>query len=259
MTLHPAVAQSALVPHKTRMGRPVLWSLGAHVLFVLLGWGYATFLSGPRIDLNQKPIQARLVRKGTPRDAKLLPRIEEAPAPPQKVEAQAVDVPATAPPAEKPAAVAIPTDKPAPKTAKAAPQKGVSDGDRKRKLFGAFSQASKSSDDSQEGAEDGSELGDSATAEGDQYWALLQAQVRQNYDVSQTISDAERMRLRAQLLIRIGRAGEVLDTRLAKPSGNALFDSAVLLAVKRAQPFSPPPSHLRDALQRSGVILEFTP
>lgn len=257
MTLHPAVAQSALVAHRTRMGRPVLWSLGAHVLLVLLGWGYATFLSGPKIDLNQKPIQARLVRKGTPRDAKLLPRIEEAPAPPQKVEAQPVDAPA--PPAEKPAAVAIPTDKPAPKTQKAAPQAGVSDGDRRKRLFGAFSQAGKARDEEQAGAEDGSELGDASEAEGDQYWALLQAQVRQNYDVSQTISDQERLRLRAQLLIRIGRAGEVLDTKLAKPSGNALFDSAVLLAVKRAQPFSPPPPHLRDALQRSGVVLEFTP
>ena len=59
--------------------------------------------------------------------------------------------------------------------------------------------------------------------------------------------------------MRLSRSGEVLEARLAKASGNDLFDSAVLAAVKKASPFSPPPDHLRDPLQKTGVTLEFSP
>ena len=40
---------------------------------------------------------------------------------------------------------------------------------------------------------------------------------------------------------------------------NALVNSAVLAAVKKASPFSPPPDHLRDTLQKGGIVLEFSP
>jgi TonB family protein len=59
--------------------------------------------------------------------------------------------------------------------------------------------------------------------------------------------------------MRLNRTGDVVDARLAKASGNPLFDSAVLAAVKKASPFSPPPDHLRDALHKSGIVLEFSP
>jgi protein TonB len=51
----------------------------------------------------------------------------------------------------------------------------------------------------------------------------------------------------------------LLDVSITKGSGNELFDSAVLGAVKKAAPFSAPPEHLRDALKKSGVPLVFTP
>ncbi len=101
--------------------------------------------------------------------------------------------------------------------------------------------------------------GDSATAEGERYYALLSSQVRRNYNVADTIPEAERLYLKAQVQLRLGRTGEVLETRLTSTSGNELFDAAVLAAVKKASPFSPPPDHLRDALQKQGVVLEFHP
>jgi TonB family protein len=67
------------------------------------------------------------------------------------------------------------------------------------------------------------------------------------------------MHLRALVLLRLKATGDVLETRLAKPSGNDLLDSAVMAAVRRASPFSPPPTHLRDSLQKVGVQLEFRP
>jgi TonB family protein len=245
-----ATLQSAIVTRRSGFGGPLLLSLAGHLALVLGAAAYAHWTSTPRIDLNQKPIQARLVRKGTPRDPKLLPRIEEPP--PEQV--QAPKEPVAIPTPQKPAAVAIPS--------KDAPKDGPSaSADGRKKLFSAFNRLAGQHKPAEqlEGDPNGDPEGDSATGEGEKYWGLLTTQVRRHYDVSQTIPDQERIRLRARVLIRLGRSGEVLDATLATPSGNALFDNAVLLAVKKSSPLSPPPDALRSALERSGVILEFTP
>ncbi len=102
-------------------------------------------------------------------------------------------------------------------------------------------------------------MGDAAKAEGERYWGILSSQVRRHYDVSQTIPDQERIRLKARVVLKIGRTGEVIAAKLSRASGNDLFDSAVLSAVKKASPFSPPPEALRSVLQGDGVEMEFTP
>jgi TonB family protein len=158
-------------------------------------------------------------------------------------------------------AVAIPGVKPEP-APKPTPQKGETKGeDRRNRLFGAFDKFSKSTKPPEEldGAEDGDPNGDSATAEGERYFGLLSSQVRRHYNVADTIPENERMYLKAQVAMRLNRTGDVIDAKLAKASGNTLFDSAVLAAVKKASPFSPPPDHLRDTLQKSGIVLEFSP
>lgn len=75
--------------------------------------------------------------------------------------------------------------------------------------------------------------------------------------MADTIPESERLHLKAMVAVRLGRTGEVLDVSLTKASGNDLFDSAVVTAVRKAAPFSPPPDHLRNALQKSGVNLVF--
>ncbi|HZH02850.1 MAG TPA: energy transducer TonB, partial [Myxococcaceae bacterium] len=80
-----------------------------------------------------------------------------------------------------------------------------------------------------------------------------------NYELPQTLSEQERMYLKAYVALTIGKTGEVIRARIAKTSGNASFDSAVLSAVQRASPFSPPPDHLRERLASQGVVLEFSP
>lgn len=251
-----AYNHSLLAPRPSRVGRFLGVSLAGHALVLLAVGLYTTFVEGPRVKLDQKPIRATLVRLGKPRDEKLLPRKEEPPPPPpKKVEA----APTPTPPAPEPAkvAVAIPGVKPEP-APKPTPQKGE---DRRNKLFGAFDKFSKASKPPEEldGAEDGDPNGDSATAEGERYFGLLSSQVRRHYNVADTIPENERMYLKAQVAMRLNRTGEVIDAKLAKASGNTLFDSAVLAAVKKASPFSPPPDHLRDALQKSGIVLEFSP
>jgi len=229
----------------------LFWSAVVHAALFSLAMVYAKLHEDAAIDLDQKPIKATLVRQGTPRDEKLLPRIEQAPPPP--VEQKAPEpAPTPAPPKTvAPAPVAAPAP---PKTKQAGEKKA----DSRQQLFGAFDKMSKSKPDTT-GAADGDPSGDSAVAEGEAYYAQLRAQITRFYDVSDTIPDSERIRLTAQVAVVISPAGQLERARLAKSSGNDLFDSAVMAAVKRAAPFAPPPTHLRDPLSKYGVVLQFRP
>jgi len=229
----------------------LFWSAVVHAVLFSVAIVYAKLHEAPAIDLEQQPIKATLVRQGTPRDEKLLPRIEQPPPPPMEQKAPE-PAPTPAPPKTvAPAPVAAPAP---PKTKQAGEKKA----DARQQLFGAFDKMSKSKPDTT-GAADGDVNGDSAVAEGEAYYARLKAQITRFYDVSQTIPDAERIRLRAQVSIVISPAGQLERARLAKSSGNDLFDSAVMAAVKRAAPFAPPPTHLRDALSKYGVVFQFVP
>ena len=229
----------------------LFWSAVVHAALFSLALVYAKLHEEPAIDLDQKPIKATLVRQGTPRDEMLLPRIEQPPPPPMEQKAPE-PVPTPAPP--KPVAPA-PVAAPAPPKTK---QAGEKKADSRQQLFGAFDKMSKSKPDAT-GAADGDPNGDSAVAEGEAYYARLKAQITRFYDVSQTIPESERIRLRAQVTIVISPAGQLERARLAKSSGNDLFDSAVMAAVKRAAPFAPPPPHLRDSLSKYGVVFQFLP
>lgn len=258
-----AVSHSLLVTRPSRLSRFVVASVVGHIALLLAAVLYARFNAGPKLDLDAKPIKASLVRLGKPRDSKLLPRKEQPPPPPKQVDAPKPppDAPAPAP---SPAAVAVPIPgvKPEPSSApKPTPQKGETTGeDRRKRLFGAFDKTAKAAEPEElEGAEDGDPDGDSATAEGERYFGLLKTQVGRHYNVADTIPESERLRLKAIVAVRLGRTGEVLDVSLSKASGNDLFDSAVITAVRKASPFSPPPNHLRETLQKHGVNLSFTP
>jgi TonB family protein len=233
-------------------GRFVFWSALVHAVLFALAVVYALVHEAPAIDLNQTPIKATLVRQGKERDEKLLPRIEEAPPPPPESKAPEP----VAPPEPPKVAAPAPAPTPAPPKAK---QAGEKQADARQKLFGAFDKVSKSKPTELSGAADGDPAGDAAKAEGEAYYARLQTQIKRFYDVSQTIPDAERIRLVAQVALFVTPSGQLERARLARASGNDLFDSAVLAAVKRAAPFSPPPPHLRDPLQKYGVVLQFRP
>jgi len=230
------------------LGRFLVPSVLVHVVLLGLVLGYGALTARPLLDLNQKPIVAKLVRLGTPRDEKLLPRIEETPPPPKEQ---------APPPAPTPVAAPPPVAAPAVAKSKAPGQKT---GDERQKLLGAFDQMSKAKRPPEvSGALDGDTSGDASESEGERYYGQLSAQVKRFYDVSETIPDQERVRLVAQVALFIDANGQLARSRLAKPSGNDLFDSAVLAAVKRAAPFAPPPVHLRNALQKYGIVLQFRP
>jgi TonB family protein len=263
--MEPSAAQSLFNPRKEPLKQFIIGSLVGHVALVALGVLVSSVWGTKLIDLDQKPIKASLVRRGKPREENMLPRKEELPPPPQEVAAAPPPAQPT-PPAPVPSTavpVAIPGVKPVEKPAPAQQAvKGEKTGeDRRKKLFGAFDKLAKKSapDEELEGAEDGDEEGDSATAEGERYLAMVKTQVQRNFDVSDTIPENERRQLKAQVLVKIGKRGELLDASIVRGSRNGLFDNAVLAAARNASPFSPPPEHLRESLYREGVVLMFTP
>ncbi len=254
----PTTASYSLLTRRPTPAMPwVLFSVGLHVAVVVGAILWGKFGGSAPMDLDQKPIKASLVRLGKPRDQKLLPRKEELPPPPKKVDAPTPPDPVAPKPPEKAVpTVAVPGVKPEPKPAPTK-QAGEKTGEERRSaLFNAFGKASTKPEEL-EGAEDGDPFGDSATQEGERYYGAVTAQVRRYYDVSQTISEQERLYLKAEVFVRVDSKGRLMDVKVSKPSGNDLFDAAVFAAVKKAAPFAPPPEHLKDTLEDDGVIFEF--
>jgi protein TonB len=247
-----ARSESLLEPRPTPIVPFVAVSVVAHVVAVVLLSVFSWLFAPPKLSLDPEPIKASLVRLGKKRDEKLLPRKDEPPPPPAESKAAPTPVPV---PAEK--AVALPS-----KDAKPEPKKDTAKDtkDGKKSLFDAFNKTARASPPEEvEGAEDGDKDGDSAKQEGERYFGLLTAVVKRNYDVSDTIPEAERRMLRATVKFKLGATGELLDVDLSKSSGNELFDQAVIGAIRKAAPFGPPPEHLRDSLKKTGVALVFSP
>lgn len=240
--LHPNAAHSLLAQRPSRVvpffALSVVLHVGAIALVLLASW----LLAPKVIDLDQKPIKASLVRLGKPRDEKLLPRKEE---------------PKPEPPPEK-VEVPVPVPVPAPK-AVPIPDKDAKKPTQKQDLFKALQSASKQAKPEElEGRADGDPNGDAAKEEGERYFGIISAAVRRYYDVSNTIPEAERRTLKAEVSMKVSASGEASDVRIKKSSGNELFDDAVVSAVKKAAPFSPPPEHMKKVLA-AGVTLVFSP
>jgi TonB family protein len=226
-----------LAVRPSKMTPFMVFSVGFHGSLILVGAVLSWVLDAPRIDLDQKPIMASIVRQGKKRDEKLLPRKEEAPPP------EVAKVPIPTPD------VKAPPPKPSAKSEKPV--------DKRKSLFDALNKTAKADDP--EGEENGDPNGDSAKQEGERYYGIIKAAVRRNYNVTNTIPEAERIRLSADVVIRLDGEGNLVDVRLAKPSDNALFNDEILGAVKKAAPFGPPPPALKGPLKKDGVQLRFTP
>lgn len=239
------MSQSLLLGGKRENPIPAIgMSVAFHVLLVAVAWWFSRD-TGPRIDLNAKPIQAKLVRLGEQRDQKLLPRMQPN-APPPEPEAVAV-------PTKPSPSVPLEPKKPQPK---AQPKKDLT-----KDLFAAFDKSKPvTKPDKVSGQADGDVNGDADQAdEGERYFGILSSRIKRNYDVSSTIPDAERVRLAATIIIYVDAQGNVIKTEWQSKSGNALFDSAVASAVQKAGPFPPPPQFLASDLRSAGVALKFRP
>lgn len=239
-------APEALVPLVTAL------SVLIHAL-AICGAIWLSTREPARIEPQQKVVTAKLVRLGKPRDKKLLPRMETAPPPPPP---KAVEVP-------------LPKSAPTPPTTAKAPPKpqvqpkntaALAQAARRQSLFSAFASTAKPTDDVI-GEEDGDPEGDSDSAEeGERYFGLILAKSRRHYGITKTIAPQELIRLKVLIVLYIGATGELIrEPEIQKSSGNTLFDQEVLMALKKAAPFGPPPASLAQALRTVGIAIEATP
>jgi colicin import membrane protein/protein TonB len=224
-------------------------TLSVAVHAAVIAW--ALVEAPPPLDLDRKPLHARLVRLGEVKPESFLPRkAEEAP-------------PAEPPPAEAPPAVAeapAPAPSPAPAVKAPPPRKGKAPADARAgssALGAAMSKVQREVIAEQRwGDPSGDPGGDSEESEGDRYQALVERALRQNYDVPSTISDAERLYLSATVLVYVERDGRITRWRFERRSGNPAFDAA-LERTLRAAHLPPPPDAQRDAYRRTGLQVTF--
>jgi colicin import membrane protein len=248
-----ALPVPSALSRRDRLWPAVATSAAAHV--VLIAWAIVR-APPPAIDLEQKPIVAKLVRLGEKRPEQFLPRKDAAPPPPAPAPPAAVPVLAAAPP--KPAAPS-PTAKPAPPRAAPAPapptpQPATRPG---ATLSSILSKVQKQQDERRWGDPSGDAAGDSDTGEGDQYLAQVHRALRTNYVAPSTIPERERLYLEANVILWIEPDGRVARWRQERSSGNPSFDAAVERTLKQTPRVPPPPDRMRDALRRSGISLVF--
>lgn len=279
----PLQERSALAS-KRRVGvaPAIVASLLAHALVFGGALVYARY-TPPRV-VPEKPIVAKLVRLGKPRDEKLLPRLPSAPPPPPPKAASAPAAPPPAAPQPPPKApepartVALPKDPPTPSASPKAPESPPAKAtapqktpeqealERQKRLADALARlgpaptgATTAKAEELPGQEDGDPEGTADdAAEGDRYLALIEQALRRNYTLPTTITQRERMFLNCKLLLKIARNGKIDDFRIEESSGNDQFDRAIEASVLRTGMLPPPPpSFLKD--YGDGIVITFRP
>jgi TonB family protein len=174
-------------------------------------------------------VRAEMVKLGKPRDKFWLPRITQPPRP---------TAPAGIKIAEDPNAKAAPPE--APK-----PEDPTISKDLKRALERAKKlEALAVPEEPDEGALDGSKLGTSNRAIGDQYIAQVTGMVSQNYKLPAGLNP-EQIATPPEVRFRIGADGTLSGVKLNKSSGNPLVDDACVSAAQQTQKVPPPPAGSR--------------
>jgi colicin import membrane protein len=238
---------TSALDRRDRLWPAVVVSLLAHG--VLVAWGLARRPPAP-LDLDQKPIVAKLVRLGEKRPEEWLPRKEEAPPPPAPAAAPAAPA---APTPAKPAAPSLEAKAP-PKPAAPSPAAARGAGNA---LASVLSRVQKQVEEQRWGSPDGDPAGDSETgAEGERYLALVHRELEANYNVPSTISRAEATQLSAVVVLIVDTNGRIVGHDFERRSGNAAYDAALERAI-RSSHLPPPPPELAQRIARSRLVVSF--
>jgi colicin import membrane protein/protein TonB len=242
-----ALPVTSALARRDRLWPAVTASALAHALVVV--WALVR-APPPPIDLEQRPIVAKLVRLGEKRPEEWLPRKEQPPPPAPAAPKTAPAVPSPPAPVKASAPSAEGKAPPAP----AAPAKGKAGG---ATLASVLSKVQRDVEESRWGSPDGDPLGDSETgSEGDRYLALVVRELQSHYNLSKTISDRELVQLGATVVLRIDGSGRVLGHAFERRSGNATYDAALERAIAAAR-LPPPPPELRDRFRSVGLGVNF--
>lgn len=251
-----ALAQSPLIARRERLWPLVILSLCAHAAVIAAA---VLHEPTPQIDLEQKPIVAKLVRLGEKRPQQLLPRKEEA-APPPAAPPAPVPTPVAKPEPAAPPAAPVPKAHPTPPAPKPAAAKP---GPKSDVLASVLSRVKRDKALSEPvyGDPQGDPLGDASEASaGDQYLALVVRALQESYTAPATIPERDRLHLNATVILYLDADGRVLRYNFESKSGNGAFDAALERAIRAAR-IPPPPAELRKKYRNEGlgVVYRATP
>lgn len=255
-------SQSAILGHQERLWPVILWSAAVHALVILVA---VLYRPAPPVDLAQKPIVAKLVRLGEKRPENWLPREQAAPPPaPKPPEAVPAPPPEAKPepaPPTTPAPTPAPPAPPKPAPAPAKPTPAAKKPAKEDVLASVLNRVKRESLKPEKvyGDPKGHAQGDSNEgSEGNQYLALVQAALGEAYVLPVTISDAERVRLSATVVLYIDANGRVVRHAFKTKSGNAAFDTALERALRAAR-LPPPPPEFQKEYRTEGLGVVFRP
>ncbi|MES1205254.1 MAG: TonB family protein [Pseudomonadota bacterium] len=209
-------------------GVGVLVTLALHGA-ILAAVGVAHSQPSPPIIEKREFVSAEMVKLGKPRDKFWLPRITQPPRP-------------TAPPdtlkvAQDPNAKAAPKEAPKPEDPKIAKE-------LKSALNRARMLESLANEEPDEGAVNGSRLGTSNQAVGDQYMGTMKGLLTQNYNLPAGMAP-DQISTPPQIRFHLGDDGTISDVKLVKSSGNPLVDDACINAAKLTNKVPPPPPEFK--------------
>jgi TonB family protein len=193
---------------------------------VLVAVGVAHSQPAPPLIEKRDFVAAELVKFGKPREKFWLPRITQPPRP-------------TAPPdtlkiAEDPEAKPVPKEAPRPEDPKIS--KSLKSALNRARMLESIAQ-----EEPEEGALNGSKLGASNQAVGDQYLAEIKGMLLQNYALPAGMAP-DQIATPPEIRFRFSEDGTISDVKLTKSSGNPLVDDACVNAATLARKIPPPPS-----------------
>jgi len=222
------------------MSKPLLWSLGGHVLLVVVFTLQAVFWSGQPLVLTDS-IRVDLV------------------ALPDKLPPNAVAQPQTAPPDVKPVQTPKATPKPVEKTdainLDKSSKKKETDALEKLKQNIETEKIQKSAQTFKGNQlSSGSELKGLAALQHDKYLAQVKRQIYTHWALPEWLS---RRNLKAQIVVRVDSQGNVVGQKIYRSSGDPDFDAMVMETVKKSSPVSAPPDELAKILNNEGVLIGF--
>jgi protein TonB len=204
--------------------------------------------SAPRPEATRDVIITRMVKFEKKREKPWLPRIVEPPpveAPPPVIKV-----------AENPEAPPAPPPPPPPPKPAPQPEDKNVNKDLQRALKRAQALARAAKEEPEEGPTTG--FGDSnENVVGDDYMTAVHDAIKSNWTVpSGLLNDAQLAGLVADVRVSIDADGTLKSASMFKPSGNDLFDSSCVQAVRATGKVPPPPVALR-AKYRRGVVIAF--
>lgn len=231
-------------------------SAACHIA-VVGAWALAGSLdTKPAINPDEAVVHTRLVALGT-QQPQSNPRRPESVTPAPTVKTESTPTPTTQ--ATSPTSTAKMPDP------DAAPTKNVSqildqfedENQKPRDLSQLIGQ--RFGNDEPVGDPQGSKSGTEATGNELQiYLGKVHDHVKQFYDMPPLLTDDERVRLRAKVLIRLNSDGTIKDVDVKKSSGNNVFDETIVGAIKKSAPLPIPPPSVVDTVAR-GINVDFRP